>query len=136
METVKAGCFLINKEQRTLALVYRQKRNDVSFPKGHKEQGESIQDCAIRETAEETKRVANIVKEVEPYVERYSTDKGEKCVCYMYYAFDNGPSDNDSLDTHDVLWIDFDKVEQALTYPSQKQVWNEIKSTVYKITEN
>lgn len=35
METLKAGCFLINRETKEIALIYRKKQNDYSFPKGH-----------------------------------------------------------------------------------------------------
>lgn len=84
METLKAGCFLVNVETKNVALVYRAKQNDYSFPKGHKENDETLEQCAIRETAEETRRVAEIVNEFEPYIERYTTPRGENCVCYMY----------------------------------------------------
>ena len=58
MITKKAGCFLIKKETKEIALIYRKKQEDYSFPKGHVEEGESIKEAAVRETAEETKRVA------------------------------------------------------------------------------
>ena len=51
METLKAGCFLINRETKEIALIYRKKQNDYSFPKGHVEDGESLKEAAIRETA-------------------------------------------------------------------------------------
>ena len=35
MATQKGGCFLINKEMKTVALIFRPKQNDYSFPKGH-----------------------------------------------------------------------------------------------------
>ena len=31
----KAGCILVNKDTRQVALVYREKFKDFSFPKGH-----------------------------------------------------------------------------------------------------
>ena len=52
----KAGCILVNKDTKQVALVYRDKFNDFSFPKGHVEEGESLIDCAVRETEEEIKR--------------------------------------------------------------------------------
>ena len=58
MITEKAGCFLIKKETKEIALIYRKKQEDYSFPKGHVENGESLKDAAIRETAEETRRAA------------------------------------------------------------------------------
>lgn len=133
METIKAGCYLVDVKNQKVALVYREKRNDWSFPKGHKEEGETIEECAVRETAEETKRVAQIVPEIEPVVERYQTPAGEKCACYMFVAIDKGHSDNDSWDTHDTYFIDIDKVEEKLTYEDLKQSWKSILPKIKKL---
>lgn len=129
-ETQKAGCYLVDVKKRKVALVYREKRNDWSFPKGHRENGETIEECAIRETAEETKRTAEIVSEIEPIVERYVTPNGEHCVCYMFVALDKGKSDNSSWDTHDTYFIDFDKVEEKLSYDDLKQSWRKVKKQI------
>lgn len=133
METIKAGCYLVDVKNKKVALVYREKRNDWSFPKGHKEEGETIEECAVRETAEETKRVAQIVPEIEPVVERYQTPAGEKCACYMFVAIDKGHSDNDSWDTHDTYFIDVDKVEEKLTYEDLKQSWKSVLPKIKKL---
>ena len=133
METIKAGCYLVDVKNQKVALVYREKRNDWSFPKGHKEEGETIEECAVRETAEETKRVAQIVPEIEPVVERYQTPAGEKCACYMFVAIDKGHSDNDSWDTHDTYFIDVDKVEEKLTYEDLKQSWKSVLPKIKKL---
>lgn len=79
--------------------------------------------CAIRETAEETKRDCVIVDSIPPIVDRYTTPKGEQCVCYMFVAVDIGKSDNDSLDTHELIWVDIDKVESILSYDDLKKHW-------------
>lgn len=133
METLKAGCFLVNTETKSVALIYRAKQNDYSFPKGHKEDGETLEQCAIRETAEETKRIAEIVKGFEPHIERYTTSRSENCACYMYIAVDKGVSDNTSEDTHDLLWIPFNKVENKLSYPSLKASWNAVKDKIFTL---
>lgn len=133
METIKAGCYLVDVKNKKVALVYREKRNDWSFPKGHREEGETIEECAVRETAEETKRVAQIVPEIEPIVERYQTPAGEKCACYMFVAIDKGHSDNDSWDTHDTYFIDVDKVEEKLTYEDLKQSWKSVLPKIKKL---
>lgn len=135
METLKAGCFLINRETKEIALIYRKKQNDYSFPKGHVEDGESLKEAAIRETAEETKRIAEIIEKYEPYIERYTTPKGEHCICYMFFAIDKGKSDNNSEDTHDLIWTPFDKVEETLSYDSLKNTWNSAKNIIKEILE-
>lgn len=132
MATQKAGCYLINKQTKEVALVYREYYNDYSFPKGHLEENESLEECAIRETAEETKRTAKIIKEIPALVERYTTPRGEDCECFMFVAVDVGASDNNSDDTHPTVWIPFEEVEEKLSYQSLKNKWNEIKPKIKK----
>ena len=133
MQTVKAGCVLVDTINKKVGLIYRSKHKDYSFPKGHLEGNESFQECAIRETAEETKRDCRIVENIEPNVQTYITPRGEDCVCYTYVATDIGPSLNASTDTHDLVWVDIDKVTEVLTYDSLKEVWNTLKENVEKL---
>lgn len=126
----KAGCILINVEEKTIAIVYRAKQKDYSFPKGHIEEGESLIDCAIRETAEETKRDCVLLKDEPIYIEEYTTPKGEDVEMYYFLSKDIGPSNNDSLDTHDTYLISFEDVEKNLSYDSLKKVWNSVKKLV------
>ncbi len=130
MATRKAGCYLIDINKGSVALIYRDRQKDYSFPKGHLEEGESLEQCALRETAEETKREGKIVKEITPTIERYTTPKGEECECYMYVAIDQGKSDNDSVDTHYTFWVNIDKVEQTLSYEGLKKHWLEVKDII------
>ena len=130
MATQKAGCYLVNKEKRSIAIIYRDKQKDYSFPKGHLEDGEDLKTCAIRETAEETKWDCKIVEDISPTIEKYTTPKGEECECYMYTAIDLGKSDNDSLDTHYTYWVDIDKVESTLSYDGLKREWNKVKDII------
>lgn len=134
--TEKAGCFLINKTTKEVALIYRKKHQDYSFPKGHVEKGESLKETAIRETAEETKRVAEILEQYEPFIEKYTTPRGENCICYMYFALDKGKSNNMSEDTHDIIWTKIDKVEEKLSYDNLKNTWNSVKDKILEIIES
>ena len=129
----KAGCILINKELKKVGLIYRKEYNDYTFPKGHLEKTETLTECAIRETAEETKRVANIIKENPIYIEHYINSNNEESDVYYYLAIDNGHSDNDSLEVHELVWIEPNKVYDTLTFNSLKQVWINVKDEVNNI---
>lgn len=135
MSVEKAGCILINKETKKIGLIYRSKHNDYSFPKGHKEDGETLIECAIRETAEETKRDCILYSDKPIANEHYFDSKNDEVDMYYFVALDKGKSSNDSEDTHDLIWTDFENVEETLTYNSLKKVWNEVKDLVYKIIE-
>lgn len=132
--TLKAGTILINKNN--ICLIYRKGYKDYSFPKGHLEKGESLLECAIRETEEETKRKVKILLDEPIYIEQYVTPRKEECECHYYLGKDIGKSDNKSPDTHDVVWTNFNDVESTLTYESLKKVWNNIKSIVEEYIEN
>ena len=130
MKVQKAGCILINTNDKTVALVYREKQKDYSFPKGHLEENETLTECAIRETAEETKRDCELLMQDEIYIETYITPLGEDVELHYYLSKDIGPSDNSSEDTHETFWIPFDEVYDKLSYDSLKKVWNEVKDKV------
>ena len=126
----KAGCILLDLENKTIALVYREKQNDYSFPKGHLEDGESLVTCAIRETAEETKFDCEILEEEPVYIETYITPGGEDVeMCYFISKY-IGSSNNNSDDTHPTLWIPYEDVYETLSYDSLKKVWNIVKDKV------
>ena len=130
--TIKAGCILVDVTTKKIGMIYRDYYEDFEFAKGHLEPEETLSECAVRETAEETKRVAEIEQSIRPFVETYTTPKGEKCKCYLFVATDKGHSDNASTDTHDLVWIDFDKVEEKLTYETLKKVWKKAKKHIKK----
>lgn len=128
----KAGCILINFDKKAIALVHREKQNDYSFPKGHLEGNESLIECAIRETEEETKFACEILEKDPIFIEHYVTPSGENVEMYYFIAKYIGKSDNTSLDTHETHWILVDDVYDLLTYDSLKNVWNNVKEKVMK----
>ena len=133
MATKKAGCVLVNTKTKMIGLIYRDKQDDFSFPKGHLEAGETLEECAVRETAEETKRDCEIVKDAGVTIETYKTPSGEECETHMFLAVDTGKSDNTSDEVHDLIWTEFDKVEEILSYQSLKDTWNYFKEKIAKI---
>lgn len=126
----KAGCILLNLENKSIAIVHREKQKDYSFPKGHLESGESLIECAIRETAEETKFDCELLEETPVYIETYITPNGEDVEMYYYISKYTGLSNNDSEDKHQTLWVPYEKVYEILTYDSLKNVWENVKDKV------
>ena len=128
-KVLKAGSILMDTNKKKIALVYRENLNDYSFPKEQLEKNESLVECAIRETEEETKRIC-IVLDNEPFLLSYITPRGEDVIVYFYLCKDGGKSDNDSTDTHPVVWVDYDKVYDKLSYDNLKELWLRAKDSV------
>lgn len=132
MKKQKAGCILVNKELKKIGLIYREDYNDYTFPKGHLEEGETLLECALRETAEETKRDCFPYSEEPVAINYYKTPKEESEV-YYYLVIDCGKSNNSSLEVHDLIWVSYEEVEQKLSFDNLKEVWNQVKETVLEI---
>lgn len=131
--TQKSGCILINKELKKIGLIYRKEYNDYTFPKGHLEKNETLIECAIRETEEETKRKVKIIRENPIYIENYTNTNNENSTVYYYLAIDSGHSNNDSLEVHKLLWVEPDKVYEKLTFKSLKELWLYIQNEVENV---
>lgn len=125
----KAGCILVNKETKEIALIHREQFNDISFPKGHVEDGETLIECAIRETEEEIKRKVKLVSNEVFCIDNYTSNEGEITVNY-YLGIDDGESDNTSLEVHDLIWCDIDEVENKLTHERTKKMFLEVKNKI------
>lgn len=138
MKVQKAGCVLINLETKKIGLVYRKNRDDFSFPKGHLEKGETLIECAIRETEEETGHICHIISPKELAILRFSNPIGEDVENYFYLAIDDGLTSRiiDIKDKEELVWKEFNEVEDSLSYDNLKTFWNSIKKEVRKILDN
>ena len=127
----KGGCVLISSDCKKIGLVYRKKKNDYSFPKGHIEDGESIVECALRETEEETGRKCKLLSEFPLAIMTYTNSEGE-INNYMFLARDMGESEKliKEEDREQFVWVDYDDVENKLTYQNLRDFWGEIKEQV------
>lgn len=127
----KAGCVLIDLKNQKVGLVYRNKAKDYSFPKGHVEAGETLQDCAVRETEEETGRKCHLTSSVEIGTMKYTNFEGQVCV-HMYLAVDDGKVDREiaDYDKESLIWKDLNEVENCLSYENLKLFWNEIRKDI------
>lgn len=132
MVTVKGGCVLINTDTKEIAVVYRPSLEDYSFPKGHVEPGETVQEGAIRECNEETARDVELIRDDVFCSQTYTTPSGEEVEVRYFLAKDLGEYKGTikEEDREICKWVPFDEVEDILTYESNKKMWREIKDLV------
>jgi len=132
MATQKGGCFLINKDTKKVALIYRPKLNDYSFPKGHMEAGEDVKQCAIRETIEETGRDVKLLLDEPVCVNKYVTSKGEEVEAFFYLAEDLGEYQGEIKEEDKEIceWYDILEVREKLSYKDLVDMWDEVKPII------
>ena len=138
MKVKKSGCILINKKTKEIGLVYRKRKDDYSFPKGHLEEGETLTECAIRETEDETGRTCIILNETPVGILHYTDSQNDETDVYYFLALENGKTKREVKEEDKELlkWVDINEVEKTLSYKNLKDFWVNIKKEVEKELDN
>lgn len=120
----KAGTILLSKDYKKVGLVYRTKLDDYSFPKGHIEKDETLIECALRETEEETGRKCILINNEEIGKLEYVNYEGT-IYTHLFLAIDNGPTTKfiNEYDKENLVWVDINEVANKLTYNDLKEFW-------------
>ena len=126
----KAGTILLDKDNKKIGLVYRKKQDDISFPKGHLEENETLEECAIRETLEETGRNCKLLEEEPIYIDKYNNKEGSVEV-YYFLAEDLGKI-NEEID-EELIWVKIDKVLDILEYESLKEIYRNVYDKIINV---
>jgi 8-oxo-dGTP diphosphatase len=121
----KAGAIILHNDYPArIALIFRARENDWSFPKGHIEIGETPIVACIREIKEETGLNVEVITEL-PNNE-YLHKSGEKIIVSMYLMRSKG---SDFVVEHPgdrIEWVDMKEVENKLGYDNLKEYYAKI----------
>lgn len=97
-----------------------------TLPKGLVDEGESVEETALREVREETGLNARIIGEIKKvrywYYMRSENTKCRKTVTFFLMEYIDGDvSDHDS-EVEDAAWVALDDAGSRLTYPGDREV--------------
>ena len=119
--TDSAGCVVFKDD--CVLLVSFSKR--IGFPKGHVENGESMEETALRETYEETGVKARILQS-KPYVVP-SARPGDQRSVYFYKAeYVEGALEADGEEVEKAFWVKRECVLDLLSFEEDKAMYKEL----------
>lgn len=132
-----AGGIVIKKEDnQTFVLVSQHSQHHGwVFPKGligdHVD-GEGKEETALREVREETGIEGKIIKPLVPVTYRFVMDgeKIRKTVYYFLMEYVDGDTAKHDHEMETVEWLQKERVEERLTYKSDKTVWREAEGLI------
>ena len=116
-----AGAILVRDGQ--VALVHRPRYGDWTLPKGKLEPGETDEDAAVREVAEETGFTGRIVADLGTI--EYTVQKGGLTLPKQvrYYLMDaTGGAFTGEYEVDEVRWVARAEAEALLTYERDREV--------------
>lgn len=129
----KAGAIVFGqKDPSLIALLYRSKEKDWSFPKGHIEEGEAVAETTQREIMEETGMSTQLINDPLPPLE-YNHPKGYHIIVYMFLM----QSEKDDavkieFEGDKIIWVPFKEVVNKLSYDNVRQYY----ISIFKIVES
>ncbi|MDP3987905.1 MAG: NUDIX domain-containing protein [Candidatus Levybacteria bacterium] len=130
-----AGGIVVKRGNIFVLLAQHSQHHGWVFPKGligDKIDGEKKEETAVREVEEETGVKAKIIKPLTP-VEYWYVFEGEKIKKRVYYflmEYISEDLEKRDMEMENVEWLPVEKVEERLTYKSDKEVWQEAKKSV------
>ena len=121
---LKAGTIILKGEK--ILLLFRSKWNDWSFPKGHVEEGETIEDCLLREVNEETGLKVNIIKNLPDIIYEYPEGDGTvRIKMFLTEPFEGELKEEYKGDR--LLWLRYNDALEKLSYENNKELIESVR---------
>lgn len=123
-EETSAGGLVVDDRGRAAIISRRNKRGRVvwSLPKGHLEQGETLEQAAIREVSEETGIIGRVLAPL-GVIDFYFTADAQrihKTVHHYLLRAEGGELSRDDIEVDDVAWIALEELDQTLSYADER----------------
>jgi len=115
------GCIVINDKK---VLVIKQINGDYGFPKGHIENGESEEECAIRETFEEVGLNVKVDSNLRFSIFYNVSNNILKEAVYFVSFYESGSIFIQEDELLDAFWVDVTEVCDFLTFDNLKGLYN------------
>jgi 8-oxo-dGTP pyrophosphatase MutT (NUDIX family) len=127
-EKVAAGGVVLDRKGRVL-LVHRRRYDDWSFPKGGVDEGESLEQAALREVKEEAGVECEVIRQLSTSRYSFTTRKGEtklKVVYYFLMKITGGQAFADGLETDEAIWCSVEEAANRLSYQGDQDILREV----------
>lgn len=132
-KTLKSGAIIFShNDNNRIALLYRKKLNDWTFPKGHTEPGENSEQAMRREIMEETGLTITIVDTLPD--QEYTGSNDELCRVKMYLVRSNDDSKvKREFEGDDIQWFSLGEVVDKLSYKNLKDYFSSVLPIISNI---
>jgi len=113
----------------------RRRRLVWSLPKGHVEEGETVEEAALREVQEETGLVADIVAPLGIIDFWFAVEdrRIHKTVHHFLMRYTSGMLSDEDPEVVEVAWVDFEDVPARLAYRDERRLVNKARGMLGEV---
>jgi 8-oxo-dGTP pyrophosphatase MutT (NUDIX family) len=119
-DVVRAAGGVVRDDEGRVALVYRPKYDDWTFPKGKLEPGESEEEAALREVYEETGLGVELGRELGSV--EYTDPKGRPKTVHYWVMAVSGGEFTPNREVSELRWLPLDEAPAQLSYDRDREI--------------
>jgi len=122
-----AGGLVVDRAHAHAALIGRLNRHGRllwSLPKGHIEDGETVEETAVREVREETGIIARVVRPLGSIDYWFVAERRRihKTVHHFLLEADGGELSDEDVEVTEVAWVPLDELDSRLAYTDERKL--------------